>query len=177
VPVSQDRVIDGADIGGPCCDSDPDLKGAREMSSAVEQRRPPVAIQPSSWIGALSHIQRVLVSSGVALLVFLGGGALDWLVRRQLIPSISLMLAGAAISLAIGTSVLKILSDAHAHYATVLERLELISQLNHHIRNALQIIAYHNVPAPGRSEHAIRQVSAAVTRIDFVLRDMLPPRK
>ena len=149
----------------------------REISPAVELRRPSVAIQPSSWIASFSNTQRVLVSGGVALLVFLAGGALDWLVGRQLIPPISLMLAGAAVALAIGASVLKILTDAHAHYATLLERLDLVSQLNHHIRNALQIIAYHNVPAPGRSEHAIQQVSEAVTRIDSVLRDMLPPRK
>jgi len=75
----------------------------------------------------------------------------------------------------IGASVLKILTDAHAHYTAVLDRLQLIADLNHHIRNALQVIACLNVSAPGRSEEAIEQVREAVARIDSVLKDMLPP--
>lgn len=85
------------------------------------------------------------------------------------------MLAGAAVALVIGVSVLKILSDAHAHYEALVDRLNIIGELNHHIRNALQVIAYHNVPTPARSGQAIRQVGEAVARIDSVLRDMLPP--
>lgn len=152
----------------------PCLRGTPPMSPAAEPSRPAVSVRHSSWIALLSHSQRLAVSSTVAALVFLGGGALDWLVRRQFIPPISLMLAGAAVAVLIGASVLKILTDAHLHYEAVVSRLQAIAELNHHIRNALQIIAYHNVPAPGRSERAIQQVREAVTRIDVVLREVLP---
>jgi hypothetical protein len=147
------------------------------MPRAVEPKRPRVAIQQASCVASLSPTQRVLVSVSVALFVFLGGGTLDWLVRREFIPPISLMLAGAMVASVIGASVLKILSDTHAHYETLVDRLDMISELNHHIRNALQVIAYHNVPAPERSVRAIQQVSEAVTRIDSVLRDILSPPK
>jgi len=145
------------------------------MPPAVDPKRPRVAIRPSSSVALLSRTHRVLVSTAVALMVFVAGGALDWLVRRQILPPISLMLAGAAVAVVIGASVLKILTDAHAHYTAVLDRLQLIADLNHHIRNALQVIAYLNVSAPGRSEEAIEQVREAVARIDSVLKDMLPP--
>ena len=42
--------------------------------------------------------------------------------------------------------------------------------MNHHIRNALQVIAYHNVTE--RSERAIQQVNAEVVRIESVLREV-----
>ena len=145
------------------------------MPLALDPNQPHRAIQQSSWVASLSSTQRVSVSAIVALFVFFGGGALDWLVRRQFLPPISLMLAGAAVAVVIGASVLKILTDAHAHYTAVLDRLQLIADLNHHIRNALQVIAYLNVSAPGRSEEAIEQVREAVARIDSVLKDMLPP--
>jgi len=145
------------------------------MPLALDPNQPHRAIQQSSWVASLSSTQRVSVSAIVALFVFFGGGALDWLVRRQFLPPISLMLAGAAVAVVIGASVLKILTDAHAHYTAVLDRLQLIADLNHHIRNALQVIAYLNVSAPGRSEEVIEQVREAVARIDSVLKDMLPP--
>jgi len=145
------------------------------MPLALDPNQPHRAIQQSSWVASLSCTQRVSVSAIVALFVFFGGGALDWLVRRQFLPPISLMLAGAAVAVVIGASGLKILTDAHAHYTAVLDRLQLIADLNHHIRNALQVIAYLNVSAPGRSEEAIEQVREAVARIDSVLKDMLPP--
>lgn len=175
--VSHGGVIVSADAEGTCCNACFRLTGVIQMSPAVEPKRPGVTIRQSSWVALLSHRQRVLVSTTVALFVFLGGGTLDWLVRREFIPAVSLMLAGAAVALVIGASVLKILSDAHAHYEALVDRLHIIGELNHHIRNALQVIAYHNVRTPGRSEQAIEQVGEAVTRIDSVLRDMLPPGK
>jgi hypothetical protein len=54
-------------------------------------------------------------------------------------------------------------------YQAMLDRLRRIAELNHHIRNALQVIAYHNVPE--RTERAIQQVNAEVVRIESVLRE------
>ena len=52
----------------------------------------------------------------------------------------------------------------------MLDRLRRIVELNHHIRNGLQVIAYHNVPE--RNERAIQQVNAEVVRIESVLREV-----
>jgi hypothetical protein len=72
--------------------------------------------------------------------------------------------------LAVGLLVFQILTDIHERYHAMLGRLRRIAELNHHIRNALQVIAYHNVPE--RSGRAIQQVNAEVVRIESVLREV-----
>ena len=80
------------------------------------------------------------------------------------------MLAGAAVALGVGLLVFQILTNIQERYRAMLDRLRRIAELNHHIRNALQIIAYHNVQE--RSERAIHQVNAEVVRIESVLREI-----
>jgi hypothetical protein len=80
------------------------------------------------------------------------------------------MLAGAAVSLAVGLLVFQILTDIEKRYQSLLDRLKRIAELNHHIRNALQVIAYNNVPE--RTGPAIRQVTAELARIESVLREV-----
>jgi hypothetical protein len=91
------------------------------------------------------------------------------LVTRRHLPRISLMLGGGAVALAVGLLVFQILTDIQERYQAMLDRLRRIAELNHHIRNALQVIAYHNVPE--RSERAIQQVNAEIVRIESVLRE------
>jgi hypothetical protein len=100
----------------------------------------------------------------------LSGGVLDWFVTRRYLPRISLMLAGAAISLAVGLLVFHILTDIQQRYQSMLDRLHRIGELNHHIRNGLQVIAYHNVTQ--RDVRAVEQVNAEVVRIESVLREV-----
>jgi hypothetical protein len=49
------------------------------------------------------------------------------------------MLAGAALALAVGLLVFQILTDIEERYQAMLARLQRIAELNHHIRNALQV--------------------------------------
>jgi hypothetical protein len=126
-----------------------------------------VSIQ-QPWFVIISRGQRVVAGSALAGLVFLSGGVLDWFVTRQYLPRISLTLGGAAISLGIGLLMFQILTNIQKRYQMMLDQLRRIAELNHHIGNALQVIAYHNVP--DRSERAIQQVNAQVARIQTALR-------
>jgi signal transduction histidine kinase len=139
------------------------------MSSDSGQPRLQISIQ-HPWFAIISRVQRALVGFAVGAFIFLSGGVLDWFVTRQYLPPISLMLAGAAVALAVGLLVFQILTDIQERYQAMLDRLRRIAELNHHIRNALQVIAYHNVPE--RSERAIQQVNAEVVRIESVLREV-----
>ncbi len=139
------------------------------MSSESGRPRLQISIQ-QPWFAIISVTERALVSLALGGLVFLSGGALDWFVTRQYLPRISLVLAGAAIALTVGLLVFQILSDIQGRYQTMLNQLRRIAELNHHIRNALQVIAYYNVPA--RDERAIHQVNAEVLRIEAVLREV-----
>lgn len=139
------------------------------MSSDSGQPRLQIAVlQP--WFATISRAQRALVGLVVGAFIFLSGGMLDWFVTHQYLPRISLMLAGAAVALAVGLLVFQILTDIQERYQLMVDRLQRIAELNHHIRNALQVIAYHNVPE--RSERAIQQVNAEVVRIEGVLREV-----
>jgi hypothetical protein len=122
------------------------------------------------WFVITSSLRRTCVSFTAATIVFLCGGVLDWFVNRQYLPRISLMLAGAAIALAVGILIFQILTDLQERHTAMQDRLRHIAELNHHIRNALQVIAYHNVP--DRSERAIHQVNAEVSRIAATLRQV-----
>lgn len=52
------------------------------------------------------------------------------------------------------------------------ERLEIIEQMNHHVRNALQLISL-SPHAHQREEH-LAMIQQAVDRIDWALREVLP---
>ena len=121
------------------------------MSSDSGQPRLQISI-PQPWFAVLSRGQRLLAGVVIGALIYMGGGVLDWFVTRQYLPRISLMLSGAAVSLAVALLVFKILTDVQRRYQAMVHRLQRIEELNHHIRNALQVIAYHNVTE--RSERA-----------------------
>jgi len=125
---------------------------------------------PQPWFATLSRGQRVLAGTAVGTLVFIGGGVLDWSVTREYIPRISLMLGGAAVALAVGVLVYQLLTDVQERYQAMEDRLRRIVELNHHIRNALQVIAYHNVPE--RNEKAVHLVNAEIVRMEAVLREV-----
>lgn len=139
------------------------------MSPESERPRLQTSIQ-QPWFATTSATARALVSLALGGFVFLSGGVLDWFVTRQYLPRISLMLAGAVVALAVGLLVFQILSNIQARYQAMLDQLRRIAELNHHIRNSLQVIAYHNIPA--RDERAIQQVNVEVLRIESVLRDV-----
>jgi hypothetical protein len=138
------------------------------MSSDSGRPRLQIPIQ-HPWFAIISRVQRALVGFAVGAFIFLSGGVLDWFVTRQYLPRISLMLGGGAVALAVGLLVFQILTDIQKRYQAMLDRLRRIAELNHHIRNALQVIAYHNVLE--RTERAIQQVNAEVVRIESVLRE------
>jgi hypothetical protein len=138
------------------------------MSSEPGRPRLQISIQ-QPWFAIVSPLHRTLVALAVGAVVFLSGGVLDWFVTRQYLPRISLMLAGAAIALAVGVLVFQTLTEIQERYQAMLDRLQRIAELNHHIRNALQVIAYHN--APERGERAIQQVRVEIARIESALRE------
>jgi hypothetical protein len=121
------------------------------------------------WIARLSGAKRVLSSFAVAALIFSCGGAIDCLVTHHHLPRIFFMLSGAVVSLVVGFLFLKTLRQVQEKDQALLQGVQQIAHLNHHIRNALQVITFHNVT--DRSAEAIQQVDAAVARIESVLRE------
>ena len=57
------------------------------------------------------------------------------------------------------------------HYRTVLEKISMIAAMNHHVRNALQAIAYAPYAEQARQ---IKLIEESVDRIQWALREILP---
>ena|SRR5579871_1754824 len=52
------------------------------------------------------------------------------------------------------------------------ERLRTIGEMNHHIRNALQVITY--ATAVGKDDESVEMIRHSVERIEWTLREVLP---
>jgi len=64
------------------------------------------------------------------------------------------------------------LSEQRKEQQESLRRFELIAEVNHHIRNALQAISYQRYGAS--DEAASQRLKEAVERIQWVLEEILP---
>jgi hypothetical protein len=54
----------------------------------------------------------------------------------------------------------------------VRERLSTIAEMNHHIRNALQVITY--ATATDNQKNSVNMIHSSVERIEWALREVLP---
>lgn len=61
---------------------------------------------------------------------------------------------------------------AHQRERMVEARLHVIAEMNHHIRNALQVILFHSASAP--NEEAVKEMKESIQRIQWALREVLP---
>ena len=65
-----------------------------------------------------------------------------------------------------------VFSNERRRRRRVRQRLEIIQLMNHHVRNALQVIAF--TPHTAQREENIAQIDEAVKRIEWALREILP---
>ena len=56
-------------------------------------------------------------------------------------------------------------------YRTTMEKIQMISAMNHHVRNALQVISYSPYTD---QEKQIKVIAESVSRIEWALREILP---
>ena len=107
------------------------------------------------------------------LLITLTGLVMDRLLLKEGIPRFDLLLLSNALvggTAAVLVAVLGLRQQRQA--AFVASRMRVIEEMNHHIRNALQVIAY-GVNGQ-RTESQVENMQAAVNRITWALREVLP---
>ncbi len=147
--------------------------GGPVRETAAVPRRPLMQLRARS-MAPMSWRQNALAGFSVAMFIFVAGEALDWLLAHGFVPHIVNMLTDVVVALSVGCLVFKILCDAQDRHNAMVNRLERIAEINHHIRNALQVIAYHARSEGSQNQKVIEDVNAAVTRIEWVLREVLP---
>ena len=117
---------------------------------------------------------RIWVKSFVTLAcVTIAGLIADQFLRREGISRRDLLFLSDILVGLVAASLVFVLSFYHAQKAKLVEdRLHVIGEMNHHIRNALQVIEYHAWTK--KSEEEIASMHQAVTRITWALQEVLP---
>ena len=115
----------------------------------------------------------VLKSLLLGLLAAASGFVLDHLLHKDGIPRRDLLITGnIALGLIIGAVFYKFAKTEERRRIFAENRLKAIGEMNHHIRNALQVISCHQfLPTP---QNQIAIMNQAVKRIEWALQEVLP---
>ncbi len=125
------------------------------------------------WLSHASRLQLLFASVVFALLVWVVDIGMDWVMiylgdtRREL-----LLLSDAITALLAGALMLWVLLIQRTRQIETEQRMQVIAEMNHHVRNALQVISYWGVQERDRQQ--LRFIHDAVDRIEWALRDVLP---
>jgi signal transduction histidine kinase len=146
-------------------------------SSSVRER--PAQVEPAargSWFYRASRSQiHGLVLLGSFVLFLINFIADRLLVREWHKPAVMMAVSNAVAAAVIGYLMWKLADYAIQRRKRVEERLEMIAEMNHHVRNALEAISLSAYTT--RNQEAIEMISGAVKRIDWALKEILPIAK
>jgi hypothetical protein len=104
----------------------------------------------------------------IGVIVFALGASVNWLDRNLLTANWQILddLLLAAVAGAI------VLWYERLRTRALLQRLLIIREMNHHVRNALQVVIY--AASEHKDEHLAELLRDAVQRIDWALKEVLP---
>jgi hypothetical protein len=117
-----------------------------------------------------------LLSLLVVVIVSLIGIVLDRLLIKEGLPRLDMMIFSNSLTgLFAGGLFWQMSREAKAHRDLVAERMKTIAELNHHIRNALQVIKFLGGQSrTGLDEVQLQLINDSVNRIEWALREVLP---
>jgi hypothetical protein len=115
------------------------------------------------WMKSLSALVIVTVT----------GYVLDRVLRFEGVSRQDLLLLSDALVGFVAAALVYVVANfQEQHSKFVAERLKIIAEMNHHIRNALQVIAYHSWV--GKDEQELAMIRDAMNRITWALKEVLP---
>lgn len=117
-----------------------------------------------------------MVSLLVAVVVSLIGGILDWVLVKEGLPRLDMLIFSNGLTgLFAGGLFWQMAREAKASRDLVAERMKTIAELNHHIRNALQVIKFlGGQKRTGLDEVQLQLINDSVNRIEWALQEVLP---
>lgn len=109
----------------------------------------------------------------VMLLVWIVGFGFDRLLARDGVARIDILLTSNALTGIVAGFLFYSLTNVDRTRRNALrERLRTIAEMNHHIRNALQVITY--ATATQKNTESMELIRSSVERIEWALREVLP---
>ena len=114
----------------------------------------------------------VLISAIFALLVFFVSSTADvFLLHEHETPRITIELSDAISAGIIGVLCYWLVRLHQDRRQQLRHKLEVIADMNHHVRNALQVIS---LTSHGKTKEEIAAIRESVSRIQWALRELLP---
>lgn len=114
-----------------------------------------------------------LATLGIFLLVTVSAYGFDRMLRRDGVNrEVITASANALTGLVVALMFLEYTRNVQNRRRLVRDRLEVIADMNHHIRNALQVISYGTATHGGKQETEMMRES--IQRIEWALREVLP---
>jgi hypothetical protein len=112
----------------------------------------------------------------VAVIVSILGVIFDWLLVKEGLPRLDmLILSNGLTGLFAGWLFYQIAKEERSNRELVRARMKTIAELNHHIRNALQVIKYlGGAQRSGLDAMQLQLINDSVNRIEWALREVLP---
>jgi len=117
-----------------------------------------------------------LLSLLVAVVVSLIGVVLDRLLLKEGLPRLDMLIFSNGLTgLFAGGLFWQMAREAKVSRDLVAERMKTIAELNHHIRNALQVIKFlGGQKSSGLDQAQLQLINDSVDRIEWALREVLP---
>ena len=113
--------------------------------------------------------RRAIYSFGLGFGIFILGVTLGTLLDRWGASGVTAVIDDLLIGFLCG--ILVFAYERHQH-KLVLEKMRVISEMNHHVRNALQPIVYS--PYLNEQAEQIKTIQEGTRRIEWALREVLP---
>ena len=116
-----------------------------------------------------------LLSLLVVVIVSLIGVVLDRLLLKEGLPRLDMLIFSNGLTgVLAGGLFYQVAREARASRALVEERMKTIAELNHHIRNALQVIKFLGGQRSGLDAVQLQLINDSADRIEWALREVLP---
>jgi hypothetical protein len=117
-----------------------------------------------------------LLSAIVVVVVAASGYLLDRFLLREGMPKAEmLVLTNLITGIVAGSFLFYLARHEKTQRQLICERMKTIAELNHHIRNALQVIKYYGaVHGQGPEARSVQMINESAHRIEWALRELLP---
>lgn len=125
---------------------------------------------------ALGMLTRNLwvIAAGMGIVLFAGSMAIDWLLLERSERLLAVALSNALAALLTAALVFTLLAYGRRERQRIEGRMATLQEVNHHVRNALQHLAFAAGSLNSRQEPEGEAVSEAIRRIHWALREVLP---
>ncbi len=115
---------------------------------------------------------RWVIAAAIGLVMFTGSVTIDFLLLKHEEAPLVIFISNGLVALLAATLVFTLLAYGREQRRLIEERMQALDEVNHHIRNALQALAFASGALKDRKESAA--INDAILRIQWALSEVLP---